>query len=481
MSIDVGVILWLALGGLAYSALVPPAGRRWVLLGFSLFAVYFFQPPIFVRYVDFILPTAAILLTTVIWWATRHPDEPATPARSDWQAGALILAVIAGIVASRYLAMPITPSRPPEPFPVAIGLLVSGALLWLGSQAFRQPRQRILALTALLIMVFIILKTDALATLAGAMARTLTSQDTSQASPLDWRWIGFSYIAFRLLHALRDRATGLLPRIGLGDFVTYALFFPALPAGPIDRVERWQKDMDALPLMQGLDPQRLGMGATRILIGLFKKFAIADWLALFALNEVNATQAESGLALWFLLYAYAFRLYFDFSGYTDIAIGLGMLYGIRLPENFNQPYLKTSLTAFWQSWHITLSNWARFYVFSPLSRALLQRRRKPPTVLIPLIAHLATMIVIGLWHGVTGPFFVWGVWHGLGLYAHKRWSDHTRAWYRGLGGQGWRARLWALVGILLTFHFVVLGWVWFALPDLDIAVSVFLRLFGIVA
>jgi D-alanyl-lipoteichoic acid acyltransferase DltB (MBOAT superfamily) len=179
-----------------------------------------------------------------------------------------------------------------------------------------------------------------------------------------------------------------------------------------------------------------------------------------------------------LLYGYALRLFFDFAGYTDIAIGLGVLFGITLPENFKRPYLKTDITSFWQSWHITLSNWARFYVFSPLSRGLLRRKPRPNPALIVLTAHLATMTTIGLWHGITWNFFIWGVWHGMGLFIHKQWSDRTRKWYRGLKEKPAQRRAWTAFAWLLTFHFVVLGWVWFALPDVADAVRVFGLLFG---
>jgi D-alanyl-lipoteichoic acid acyltransferase DltB (MBOAT superfamily) len=171
-------------------------------------------------------------------------------------------------------------------------------------------------------------------------------------------------------------------------------------------------------------------------------------------------------------------LFFDFSGYTDIAIGLGILLGIRLPENFDRPYTRQNITTFWQSWHITLSNWVRFYVFSPLSRGLLRQPHRLPTNSILLISHLTTMIIIGLWHGITWTFFIWGLWHGLGLFIHKLWSDRTRKSYRGLQQRPVALRLWQITGILLTFHFVLLGWVWFALPDVDTAITVFLRLFG---
>ena len=112
------------------------------------------------------------------------------------------------------------------------------------------------------------------------------------------------------------------------------------------------------------------IGGKRIIIGIFSKFVLADGLALIALNNINSRQVNSTGWLWVMLYAYAFRIFFDFSGYTDIAIGMGQLLGIQLPENFEKPYLKQNLTLFWNSWHITLAQWFRAYFFNPLTRAL---------------------------------------------------------------------------------------------------------------
>ncbi|MFN8531644.1 MAG: MBOAT family O-acyltransferase [Anaerolineae bacterium] len=230
--------------------------------------------------------------------------------------------------------------------------------------------------------------------------------------------------------------------------------------------------------MNTRDPNRITQAITRILIGMIKKFAIADLLAVYSLNATTAHQAGSTLALWGMLYVYAFRLFFDFSGYTDIAIGIGMLFGLQLPENFNRPYAKNNITTFWQSWHATLSAWARAYVYSPLSRSMIKGKRVSGDVNV-LISNLATMIVIGLWHGVTIPFVVWGIWHALGLTVHKLWSDRTRSWYRALKEKPAQLRIWSIAGTLLTFHFVLLGWVWFALPDAATVLYTFGRLFGL--
>jgi len=127
----------------------------------------------------------------------------------------------------------------------------------------------------------------------------------------------------------------------------------------------------------------------------------------------------------------------------------------------------------------TIRSWARFYVFTPLSRWFLTRERRPSAVVIVLLAQWATMTVIGLWHGVTLNFAAWGAWHGLGLFVHKQWSDRTRTWYRSLEERPGHKRAWTVCAWLVTFLYVVLGWVWFALPDVGQSAQVLGRLFGI--
>jgi len=212
-------------------------------------------------------------------------------------------------------------------------------------------------------------------------------------------------------------------------------------------------------------------------IGVFKKFALADGLALIALNDTNAVQLISPGWGWALLYAYTLRIYFDFSGYTDIAIGMGMLVGVKLPENFDSPYFKPNLTAFWNSWHITLAQWFRAYYFNPLTRTL--RGRKLPIPVIIFITQITTMILIGLWHGVTWNFLIWGAWHGIGVFVHNRWSNAFRARYDQWDISPHLKSILNSSGILLTFHFITLGWVWFALSAPEVSWQFSLRIFGL--
>jgi D-alanyl-lipoteichoic acid acyltransferase DltB (MBOAT superfamily) len=485
MGLGLETILIFVLFALLYAGLLRGRARPWALLAASVLGVFWLQPWLPLRYADFILPALTLTLTVLGWWATRSRSEGGLQPvrREDWLALALVVGLALLMGMNRYLApeLRLTPSRPPAPG-LWLGMLVGASLIALGISALlRRGRQRVILLGGvfLILALFVLLKTPALTEAIARWWRGLVGQDPALASVADLRWLGFSYVSFRLIHTLRDRQSGLLPDMGLAEYVTFVVFFPAFIAGPIDRAERFQKDWQALPTMRGLDAGRLGEGGMRILTGMFKKFVIADTLAMgMALTPELARQTESAWALWALLYGYAFRLYFDFAGYTDIAIGVGLLLGVRLPENFRRPYLSTDITHFWQRWHITLSNWVRFYLFSPLTRALLRRERRPPAALIVFIGLMATMIAIGLWHGITWTFFIWGAWHGLGLFIHKQWSDRTRTWHRRLRDHPWRRRAWTLLSWALTFQFVTLGWVWFLLPDLDLALTTFRRLFG---
>ncbi len=457
MTLDLPVILLFIVGAFVYSVL-PSRWRGWLILLVSVIGVYVFQPFLPIRFSDFILPTLTLVLMLAGWWFSRPKSDPVT--RDDKVALVLIVALIIGLSLMRFVdeSLRITPSRPPDPVMVIAGLLVAGLII-VGGRRFLP----ITALIGVIIVLFVLWKAEPLAAAISGVWRGATGQDVALASAFDLNWLGFSYIAFRLIHTLRDRQSGILPALGLREYASYVLFFPAFVAGPIDRAERFVTDYRALPTLRGLDASRFADGLSRIAMGVFKKFVIADSLALgLSLNTTIADQITSAPLFALFLYGYALRLFFDFSGYSDIAIGIGILFGIRLPENFNRPYLKTNLTAFWQSWHATFSAWARAYVFSPLSRAMI--KRKWNAILNVLIAQLATMIVIGMWHGITWNFLLWGIWHGFGLFVHKQWSDRTRAWYRGLADKPAQKRAWTAFAWFVTFHYVVIGWLWFVLP-----------------
>lgn len=259
--------------------------------------------------------------------------------------------------------------------------------------------------------------------------------------------LGISYFTFKLIHYLVDSFRGTRPTGSYLRFLLYIFFFPILPLGPI---ERWPNFLREAKELNGFKWEYLTEGFARIIIGLFKKLVLADAFAIF--SEKLAAQGLSSSAYWFIVYSYALRIYFDFSGYSDIAIGSARLFGYRIIENFDNPYFERNLSLFWKNWHMSLTGWFRDYVFIPLGGS---RGGFGRTILNTFIV----MALTGIWHGASLNFLTWGLYHAVGLTL-------LRVYNKMVGPrlpQFWRnSKLAAGFGILLTFHFVVVGWVFFA-------------------
>ncbi|HUE98285.1 MAG TPA: MBOAT family O-acyltransferase, partial [Anaerolineales bacterium] len=330
----------------------------------------------------------------------------------------------------------------------------------------------VLALIGLVVMLAILKYPSAGAGLFDLVAG-FRGKDPGGVSGLTW--LGFSYVSFRLMHTIFDTLSGRLPPVSLADYVNYIIFFPAFTAGPIDRIERFVRDLKE-PIE--LDSSGWVEAGSRLASGLFKKFVLADGLAWFAINTVYVQNLESPGPSWMLLYAYSLRIFFDFSGYTDLAIGLGRLLGVRLPDNFDSPYLKPNITQFWNAWHMTLTQWFRAYFFNPLTRAMRSSHKQLPDYLMIFLAQVSTMILIGLWHGITAGFLLWGIWHGLGLFIHNRWSNWVRPRMPDWESSAFGGAALKFSGVFLTFNFVSLGWLFFNLQDPSTAWRAILFLFG---
>ncbi len=460
---------------LTYRLLSRRLSLGWFMLVASSLVVFWLQPALPIRYLDFWLPVGTLALAVLTWVITTPPENRNLKQNL---ATLLVIAAIVLLVGLTRFIFPtglVAPSRPPQIITILLALGVLAAVTWLLARQRRTLPGLLAGGIVLLIVMLVALKYPPLTAWISAQLRDLSGQSAALASPLDIRWLGFSYIAFRLIHTIRDRQSGRLPPVNLQEFVNYVIFFPAITAGPIDRLERFTNDLRKPSL---LDSSRFVDGSKRLLFGLFKKFVLADALALIALNATNASQVSSSGWTWVLLYAFAFQIYFDFSGYTDIAIGLGIWMGIVLPENFNRPYLKPNLTQFWNSWHMTLTGWFRAYYFNPLTRALRSTKQPLPTWTILLFTQVTTMVLIGMWHGITWSFIVWGLWQGIGLFVQNRYSEWAKPRTAGLTSRpGW-GKAFNVLGVFLTFNYLALGWVWFTVPDPALALQVIGRLFG---
>ncbi|MEP7135980.1 MAG: MBOAT family O-acyltransferase [Chloroflexota bacterium] len=460
------------LTALLVGALTRGTTRVFSLLVLSVLAVYWFQPAVPIRSFDFWIPSLSLVLVILTWFITAPTDS--RKSRQNLIGLSIIVGLVTLIDLSRYLPTKpiITTSTPPQLIQYLIFIIAASVVVLAFTTLSRKTAGALSLATILLLSILFILKSPALSLQTSIFFRTLAHRPIENASSLDLRWLGFSYIAFRLIHVLRDKQMGRLLELTLPEFATYVVFFPSLSAGPIDRAERFAKDLQK---DFALTQDETLLAGQRIVIGLFKKFVIADALAMLALNDALAVQVRTMGWMWIHLYAYAFQIYFDFSGYTDIAIGIARLVGIKLPENFLSPYTKPNLTQFWNSWHITLTQWIRSYFFNPFNRWIRGYKSLPAWTMI-LIGQLATMLIIGLWHGVTVNFILWGAWHGLGLFIQNRWSDFAKTRFTTTDLRLQTAL--RLGGALLTFHFVALGWVFFALSSPSISWHLILKLFG---
>jgi alginate O-acetyltransferase complex protein AlgI len=468
--ISAALAVWL-LGGFKRTASL----RLPLMLVFSVAAIFWLQPALPIRGADFWLPVATLMLVLLSWGLTAKPEERVL--RRNLRPLVIVLAVVLVLGLTRLFSIKgfLTPSRPPQLWLIGIALaLLAGG--WLLVSRIKIVSKVWLSVGVIgLIVLFVLLKMPALTGVVSGWLRSLTGQTTAAPSALDIRWLGFSYVAFRLIHTLRDRQSGRLPGVTLEEYFIYILFFPSFTAGPIDRVERFITDLRAGTSHDG---EKMRMAARRLFLGVVKKFVLADLLAMMALNAANAAQIQSAGWAWMLLYAYSFQIFFDFSGYTDIAIGLAGMMGVRLPENFNRPYLQPNLTLFWNNWHMSLTQWFRAYFFNPLTRALRSAKKPLPMEWVLLITQVATFTLIGLWHGITLNFVAWGLWHGLGLYGQNRNTALSKPFITWLEKHPKLNTVSRVFSTLITFHYVALGWVWFALPSINLSLITFGKLFG---
>ncbi|MFM7203028.1 MAG: MBOAT family O-acyltransferase [Myxococcota bacterium] len=296
-------------------------------------------------------------------------------------------------------------------------------------------------------------------------------RSTNEASawlgyPLSWPLlnlilpVGISFYTFQTLSYTIDVYRGTLkPAENFREFFLFVIFFPQLVAGPIVRAVDLLPQLGPEPVP---DPRQGLEGLARIATGLIKKVAFADLLAVNLVDRVfERPELYSGVECLAAVYAYAFQIYFDFSAYSDIAIGSALLFGYRMPENFNAPYMARNLQDFWHRWHMTLSTWLRDYLYIPLGGSRGSAWQTYRNLMI-------TMLLGGLWHGASWTFVVWGLLHGGGLAL-------TRMWQRTYGSQpgaSWQQ----LLGIFLTFHYVCLAWIFFRAPDFTVAASLLSQL-----
>lgn len=307
--------------------------------------------------------------------------------------------------------------------PASLALLAGGSVLAYGAVRVRPWLPAATTVAACLV--------------AGVYLAWMLAAGRDAAAMIDLvRPLGMAFYALRLVHYLVEGGRGRIPTHGPEEFLAYQFFCAALPAGPIHRFEDFLRDHRR----RRWDPATFGQGLERILYGLAKIVLVGNYLiGIKLMPHLQAMPAGAGalygeaLALWLPLYVY-------FSGFSDLAIGVGAAMGLRLRENFHQPFAATSIVEFWQRWHISLGAWCRDYVHAPV----LARTRRP------LLATAAAMIAIGLWHDLSWHYLLWGLYHAAGIAIFRLWRARVPAPASGAG-----ASLRAVLGWLLTIHFVL--------------------------
>ena len=266
--------------------------------------------------------------------------------------------------------------------------------------------------------------------------------------------VGISFYTFQAISYTVDVRRGLIKPASLLDVATYLSFFPHLIAGPIVRGREF---LPQLARPRDREHVAVSAGITLIAMGLVKKVMIADYLGRTIVDPVfGAPQAYHAPDALMAAYAYAAQIYCDFSGYTDIAIGLALLLGFVFPQNFNSPYRATGFRDFWRRWHMTLSRFLRDFLYIPLGGSRTRSR------LMTYRNLMITMVLGGLWHGAAWTFVLWGAFHGIGLVTEHALGGRIRApkWLKGL----------------VTFHLIVLGWILFRSQGIGLAWTFITRL-----
>lgn len=262
--------------------------------------------------------------------------------------------------------------------------------------------------------------------------------------------VGISFFTFQTLSYSVDVYRGhLKPSRSPLEFALYVAFFPQLVAGPIIRATQLLPQFTESPKWSN---GRFYGGAMQVLRGLVKKVLIADRLAEMVDVVFDGADLYSGMTLWIAVIAYTGQIYYDFSGYTDIAIGVAKMLGFRFPANFRHPYLSMSISEFWHRWHITLSRWLRDYLYIPLGGNRGGSWATRRNVMI-------TMTLGGLWHGAAWTFVLWGVWHGILLITHRLVTK--------------RIRVPPMIAWLTTLVAVMLGWVLFRADSFQTAWTIY--------
>ncbi len=264
-------------------------------------------------------------------------------------------------------------------------------------------------------------------------------------------FVGISYITFRVVQIIIESYDGLIEKSSFADTISFLIFFPSFSSGPIDRSRRFEKDIHRIYKRQEyLDI--LGAGLWKILLGILYKFVLSD-IAFTFLSSLKCSNRAVYLVLY--AYLYGFYMFFDFAGYSLMAIGTAYVLGIRLPDNFNRPFISVDMKEFWDRWHISLSHWLRDFLFSRFMMNAIKGRWFKERLSAASAGFLVNMLVMGIWHGLTEDYILYGLYHGILLALTEKYQKKSKFHKKYKQKLWYRCISWAVTLNLVMFGFLI--------------------------
>lgn len=266
-------------------------------------------------------------------------------------------------------------------------------------------------------------------------------------------FIGISYMTFKCIQYVMEIKDGLIKEVSASNFFYLNLFFPSLISGPIDRSRRFDDDVNKLKSKSEYI-ELLTSGLQKILIGAVYKFVISQLIYPYMQNYSQGNGIKTIVAY---MYLYGFYLFFDFAGYSLMAIGTGNIFGVRLPDNFNKPFISKDIKEFWDRWHISLSYWFRDFVFSRVIRRMIRNKRIKNKLTRASIAFIINMLIMGLWHGLSLNYIIYGLYHGMLLAVTEVYQKKSKFHKKNKSNVWYKFVSWGV-----TFNLVMLGFLIFS-------------------
>ncbi|GIP33223.1 MBOAT family protein [Paenibacillus sp. J2TS4] len=278
--------------------------------------------------------------------------------------------------------------------------------------------------------------------------------------------IGISFYTFQMIAYVVDIYKGKInPSRTLLEFWVFIAYFASLIAGPIMRGQELLPQVENIRSIR-FDHRNMRIGAAFLGLGLFKKIVLADYISGYVDTFFSRTAELTGAEGWVAIYLFAFQIFFDFAAYSEMAVGIGYLFGIKLVNNFQTPYLSTNATEFWRRWHITLSSFIRDYIYIPLGGSRKGKIRQYVNLFL-------AMTISGIWHGAAWTFMIWGMFHGALLIGHKLYNKgKERLGLTKLDS----SKIYHVFAVIVFFHLTCIGWVFFRVSGFQNAVSLLQRM-----